>query len=1323
MKTSKNKFMMALATFACALLIAVMPMFAVVAHAGDNSMTTTSVANVSANGVDVSAQDANAQTPVSYSIDVRLDSAYVSSFEMSIRMPSFVDVTAVQESATLARMDANGVFEYNVDNRGYVNVAYSSAVDFSGITLFTVVFTVNDYTEQYEVIECASCQFVNSDIQEIYANVDLGYVAIDGAESTVMGDVNGDNVVNLADLLIIQRSIVNPDYALTEEQFTVADIDKNGEINIIDCQYIQNYLVGKIDSLENVGQSSYTVGVLINDQNGNMLYQGSFEAQSGVLYAEYMTPIFMELSKTYNITGNLSINSKVYGAIDPESSGDGFVIKGDDEIVMVVNVEENSGEEKKIVYSYSFGESYTDGTNAYINMELYADGTMKASNTLYDTDGNVLNDETVYATWVQHDNLIDVTIAGATQTLFRVQEDGSIVPYENSEEEKAIVYTYHYAFATEDGVKVEFDYTFYNDGTVLGVEFENGVNTGEYWVNWTQDGQYIDIMFDGETERMFVVNGDGSLSMYQGGGSDVEEPVKIMDYNLSMHELSVACGTSQDALLKELTSAYLTLYYSNGTSEQVAVTADMLDIENVLLDMAGTYNAFVNFNNEEMGFGVQMVIRVTVLPDTSNWTYIDTFTFVFDGENMFEFETFVFYAEAIVIDGEEFCQWTANENGVVEMVYEGVTVLMQLNADEKTIAFYQPSDALIGAYTFTQGDMQMVFSVYGQYGGAKDYVTCVTQTMIGDAGAVLRVNYTVYVQLDLENGILYPSMIGREFTINEDNTLTMKECEHEWVTETQAPTCTQEGYERQWCSKCGQGMGTVIEKLDHSYDENGVCGNCGAVAGEDTDPELQNYKTMRLDEMANVWMETVNKYCDYDVPSAYGEQFNHLCETVDSATNYSVVDKYYELFHQMIAEIHAKFGSGGGDVVVDDYVNRISWGVDAIGIPVGSAPSVLMEKVVGTTFEVTYSQSGLVQYTVTEDMVNYGEVVFDTEGAYEVTISFTANDGCMYNHNFTVIITPDMSEVELVGAYKVSVPEYYEMGFDEITLYANGIAFMNGGYYVDIPTDYYVYKENVVAVNMQGGYLVFVLENGVASFYDPATELETIGTYTMGNAYMSVTVIVYGEYTGAGDYVSTMIAQDTDENGNIMTMTIATVSYLDMENCEFRHVMFGEGKMKYDEKGNLYCPHEETRVESWDGDCWNNGWRREYCTNCGEEMSYETIPASHNYDENGVCTRCGNGGSVEETFDVSEFFARMKMEWSNLDNQYNITEEYYARYNDLIIRLQETTSYDEAKMIYSKEFQSLCREVMANCEGEEVQTPSIDSDYIYNGNGSVSVIA
>ena len=153
---------------------------------------------------------------------------------------------------------------------------------------------------------------------------------------------------------------------------------------------------------------------MINDQNGNMLYKGSFVAQSGVPYAEYMTPIFMELSKTYNITGNLSISSKVYGTIDPESSGEGFVIKGDDEIVMVVNVEENSGEEKKIAYTY------------YLSM------------------------------------------------------------------------------TTADGTLVECDYTFYVDGTVRGLEYINGKDMGENWANWAQDGQYIDITFEGETERMFV---------------------------------------------------------------------------------------------------------------------------------------------------------------------------------------------------------------------------------------------------------------------------------------------------------------------------------------------------------------------------------------------------------------------------------------------------------------------------------------------------------------------------------------------------------------------------------------------------------------------------------------------------------------------------------------------------------------------------------------------------------------------------------------------------------------------------------------------------
>ncbi len=1204
--------MMALATFACALLIAIMPMFAVVTHAGDSATTTTSVATVSANGVDVSAQDANLETPVTYSIDVMLTDAYVSSFEMSIRMPDFVDVTAVQESTMLARMDKNGVFEYNVDNRGYVNVAYSSSVDFSGITLFTVVFTVNDYTEQYEVIECASCQFVNSAVQEVYANVDLGYISIGSTEITVMGDVNGDNTVNLADLLIIQRSIVNPDYALTEEQFTVADIDKNGEINVIDCQYIQNYLVGKIDSLENIGASTYTVGVMINDQNGNMLYKGSFVAQNGVPYAEYMTPIFMELSKTYNITGNLSISSKVYGTIDPESSGEGFVIKGDDEIVMVVNVEESSGEEKKIAYTY------------YLSM------------------------------------------------------------------------------TTADGTLVECDYTFYADGTVRGLEYINGKYMGENWANWAQDGQYIDITFEGETNRLFVINEDGSLSMYDGGNE--EEKVYIVDCYLSNSSVSVDCGTTQDVLLKEIMSgAELTVVYSNGTSEIVKLTADMLDISNVVLDVDGTYNVLVSYYNEEMGFGAEMQIRVTVLPDTSDWEYLDTYTFVYDGENMFGWETFDFYTEAIAIngvDGVEYVgEWSASEDGLVEMVYDDVAVLMQLNADEKTISFYQPSaDTLIGAYTFTEGDMQMVFSVYGQYGGVKDYVACVTQTMIGDAGAILRVNITVYVQLDLENSILHPYMIGREFTINEDNTLTMKECEHEWVTEIQAPTCTQEGYERQWCSKCGQGMGTIIEKLDHSYGENGVCVNCGAIAGENdgTDVELENYKAMRLEEIMNVWKETVNKYSDYGIESAYGTDFEYFYKTISTAENISVVDRYYELFYQMIEDIHAKFSSGSGDVVVDDYVNRISFELDVIGIPVNSDRSALAEMVVGKTLYVTYSQSGLVECTITEDMLNYDNIMFDTEGGYDLIIYYMANNNCQYEYRVSVIITPDMSGVELVGTYQVNVPEDYEMGFDEITLYANNMAYMSGDYFVNVPTDYYVYKENVVAVNMDGGYLVFVLENGVASFYDPATELETIGTYVISSDYMSLTLIVYGEYTGAGDYVSTMIVtQQIDEKGNTMTMTVATIAYLDMENTALSHVMFGN--MKFDEKGNLYCPHEETTVDSWEGDCWNNGYRREYCTNCGKEISYETIPAGHDYNEDGVCNRCGNGSGTGEVVDVSEFFAMMDKEWSNLESQYNIYDEYYERYNELKIRLKEATSYDEAKMIYAEEFKILCNEVEMNC--------------------------
>ena len=207
-----------------------------------------SCAIIYAEEIKISTDDAKLGEQV-YSFTVSTSGSAYSSFKMSIMMPGFVNVTEIVPCESL-EWSENGVFESNVYGNN-VNVSFSSPYNFSYVDLFTVYFTVNDYSEQSAYLECYDYQFVNENIETIPAVFNIGRISI--SKYIMMGDVNADMTVNLADLLIIQRSIVNDQFPLTEEQYIAADIDKNGIVDMIDCQYIQNFLVGKIGSLDNIG--------------------------------------------------------------------------------------------------------------------------------------------------------------------------------------------------------------------------------------------------------------------------------------------------------------------------------------------------------------------------------------------------------------------------------------------------------------------------------------------------------------------------------------------------------------------------------------------------------------------------------------------------------------------------------------------------------------------------------------------------------------------------------------------------------------------------------------------------------------------------------------------------------------------------------------------------------------------------------------------------------------------------------------------------------------------------------------------------------------
>ncbi len=800
MRYSSKKIVLAMLTVLFAVLLAAVPMTAFAADVAES----ISVVTIAAEGVSISPDEAKEDKTVIHAMTVELEGGSVSSFEMQIRMPAFVDVSGVKESERLAAVSENGVFEWYIDKEsGYVNVTYSSPNEYAYIPLFDIEFTVNDYTVQYAAVECVSVRTVDTDYNELPTHVAFGAIAIGEVSSTTMGDVDGNGLVNLADLLVIQRSIVNPNYPLNEVQYALADINRDGAVNIVDCQYIQNYLVGKLDSLENVGQQT-------------------------VVY-------------TYNMSmGGVS----------------------EDGVASVTDV------------SYIF----------------YSNGIVRATMTLT-VDGKLEREETQEAIWLQV-------------------------------------------------------------------------------------GQYIDITFEGETERLFQVDEYGNLSIYQDGGSDV-----------------------------------------------------------------------------------------------------------------------------------------------------------------------QPEQT-----------------------------------------------------------------------------------------------------------------------------------------------ELSEYKNKYYNEVKMSWSELTQKYGDL---SAYEDMLKEIFTGIENATSISEVNSWYETFEQLRRKITANEGG----TTVEDHVVSTRTEFGDIGITVGASYEDLLSKIVGQIIYVTYSQSGLIEVPITEDMIDCKNVMLDTVGNYPVMITYVAKDGSYHNYHISVYVNPDMSGVKVLGTYKIEFDG--EFGFTEFTLYEGDVAVMNGGYYDNVFTTYYMVSEGVAAVDMEGGYLVFALGEGVASFYQPEGELEVIGTYVYDTPYGALTLLVYGEYTGAGNYVAVMnVQQKNPETGEMMEMTITTTVYLDKENCEIRHAMFGN--MSYDEAGKIYCPHTEVRTEGWDGDCYSNGWRRTYCANCYTQLDYQEIPTTgHNFDENGYCDRCGmNESGVSDDLNnyKNQILEQMIMEWSDIVNSMPISEDLQQRFNELTAVIKEAESREAVDNLYYNDFRWLCDE-------------------------------
>jgi hypothetical protein len=70
---------------------------------------------------------------------------------------------------------------------------------------------------------------------KIYSNVEI--------PKGLLGDVNGDGLVNVIDATTIQKYIVNQT-KLSSKGLILADVDGNGVVNIVDATSIQKHSIG-----------------------------------------------------------------------------------------------------------------------------------------------------------------------------------------------------------------------------------------------------------------------------------------------------------------------------------------------------------------------------------------------------------------------------------------------------------------------------------------------------------------------------------------------------------------------------------------------------------------------------------------------------------------------------------------------------------------------------------------------------------------------------------------------------------------------------------------------------------------------------------------------------------------------------------------------------------------------------------------------------------------------------------------------------------------------------------------------------------------------
>ncbi len=296
-------------------LFAMLALFVCVCFVGTNvtrvfandSVVYTSNSVLTSDYTDIGYQEGE-----TYSVTFRIAfDVEVSSYALTVQMPYFTQIVSVSNEQSEGE---TAVFQAEILDDRTFGVSYISMESLWSTALFTVYFVLTENVNISGMPEVNNMQFQNNQSQTIEGiRPQMGVITVyeQGAEippeqppltTRLKGDVNGDGAIDLADLMLVQRSLINPMAQLDETQSQYADIDNNTEVNLRDAQFIMMYIAGALGSLEDVNGSgeseypneqTYTYEFIIFDPNTKTeMGGGTIDVREGQYVSEVLSMKF-----------------------------------------------------------------------------------------------------------------------------------------------------------------------------------------------------------------------------------------------------------------------------------------------------------------------------------------------------------------------------------------------------------------------------------------------------------------------------------------------------------------------------------------------------------------------------------------------------------------------------------------------------------------------------------------------------------------------------------------------------------------------------------------------------------------------------------------------------------------------------------------------------------------------------------------------------------------------------------------------------------------------------------------------------------------------